>query len=147
LKGSIKNNRVEILHLHHVTISISTILLLNTIKFEFVPACGEERAKKCKCKVPGRGWIWASINHLQDYKIYGTMIKMFKSKFMSNLQQPPRNNPWPTNPANRNFKTQFHRRLTFSKPRLETKHNFYLVKNNLCACKCFFKETMDVLIK
>ncbi len=28
---------------------------------------------------------WASYNHLHDYKIYGTMIKMFCPKFLTNL--------------------------------------------------------------
>jgi hypothetical protein len=41
------------------------------------------------------------------------MIKMFKSEFMCNLQQPPRDNPWPTNPTNINFKTQFHRQCVY----------------------------------
>jgi hypothetical protein len=52
-----KKNRIGILHLHHVTISISMILLLNTIKFGFVPAYGKKKVEECGCKVPSRGWI------------------------------------------------------------------------------------------
>jgi hypothetical protein len=36
------------------------------------------------------------------------MIKMLIMKFLSNLPQPPRNNPWLRNPTNKNFRTQFH---------------------------------------
>jgi len=50
---------------------------------------------------------WASTNHLQDYKICGTMIKMFMPKFLNSLPQPPRNNPWPTHLTNQNFRTRF----------------------------------------
>jgi hypothetical protein len=52
-----KKNRVEVLHLHHVTISISIILLWNTIIFEFVPTYGEKWIEKCRCQVLDRGWI------------------------------------------------------------------------------------------
>jgi hypothetical protein len=38
---------------------------------------------------------WAFINHLQDYKIYLIVIKMFILEFLSSLPQPLRNNPWP----------------------------------------------------
>ncbi len=53
----------------------------------------------------------ASSNNLQDYdyEIYGTMIKMFCPKFLNNLRQPFRDNPWPTHPMNQNYRTQFHR--------------------------------------
>ncbi len=33
---------------------------------------------------------------------------MFILKFLSNLPQPPKDNPWPTNSTNKNFITQFH---------------------------------------
>jgi len=32
---------------------------------------------------------WGSSNCLQDYKIYGTVMKMFITKFLSNLWQKP----------------------------------------------------------
>jgi hypothetical protein len=32
---------------------------------------------------------WGSSNYLQDYKIYGTVMKMFITKFLSNLWQKP----------------------------------------------------------
>ncbi len=34
----------------------------------------------------------ASSNHLQDYKIYGMVIKMFIPKFLNSLRQPFENN-------------------------------------------------------
>jgi hypothetical protein len=46
-----------------------------------------------------------TTNHLQDYKIYGTMIKMFIQEFLSSLPQPLGDNPWPTNLTNTNLKT------------------------------------------
>jgi hypothetical protein len=59
----------------------------------------------CRCTVPRKGWILASTNHLKDYKIYRTMIKMFTPEFLNNLPQPPKNNSWPTYLTNRNFRT------------------------------------------
>ncbi len=43
---------------------------------------------------------WVAKNHLQDYKIYETMICMFDEDFLNSLLQPPRDNPWPTHPTN-----------------------------------------------
>ncbi len=54
-----------------------------------------------------------SINHLQDYKICVIVIKMFISKFLNNLPQPLGNNPWPKDPTNKNFKTQFHQQCDY----------------------------------
>jgi hypothetical protein len=34
---------------------------------------------------------WASYNHLQDYKIYGTLIKIFKAEFEHKQTKPPKN--------------------------------------------------------
>jgi hypothetical protein len=56
---------------------------------------------------------WASFNHLQDYKIYGTVIKIFLPKFLNGLRQPLKNNPWPTHPMNKNFRTQFHQHCDY----------------------------------
>jgi hypothetical protein len=47
---------------------------------------------------------WVSFNHLQEYKIYETVTKMFCSEFLNNLQQPLGNNPWPTHPTNKIYK-------------------------------------------
>ncbi len=41
------------------------------------------------------------------------MIKMFSSKFISNLPQPHGNNPWIEVPKNKNFKTRFHRQCDY----------------------------------
>jgi len=48
-------------------------------------------------------------NHLHDYKIYGTMIKMFCLKFLNSLWQPPRNNALPTH----FYRTWFHRQCDY----------------------------------
>jgi hypothetical protein len=52
-----KKNGVEVIHLHHVTVSMSMVFLSNTIKFGFVPICGEKKVEKCRCRVPSIGWI------------------------------------------------------------------------------------------
>jgi hypothetical protein len=49
-----------------------------------------KKLKNVDAKFQTKVGYWASTNHLQGYKIYGTMIKMFKLEFLSNLQQPPR---------------------------------------------------------
>ncbi len=36
------------------------------------------------------------------------MIKKICPKFLNNLRQPPRDNPWPTHLMNQNYKVQFH---------------------------------------
>jgi len=41
------------------------------------------------------------------------MIKIFIPKFLNILPQPPRDNPWPKNPTNKNFKTWFHRQCYY----------------------------------
>ncbi len=56
---------------------------------------------------------WASINHLHDYKIYGTIIKMFMPEFLSSLPQPPKDNPWPTHLMNQNFRPRFHQQCNY----------------------------------
>ncbi len=56
---------------------------------------------------------WATRNHLQDYKIYVTVICMFDENFLNSLLQPPRNNPWPTHSTNRNYKTQLLRQSNY----------------------------------
>ncbi len=40
-----KKPRIKLFHLHHVAISISTTLLLNTIKVGFVPICGKKKSR------------------------------------------------------------------------------------------------------
>ncbi len=66
-------------------ISISTILLSNTIIFGFVLHVEKKKLKNVDVEFQTKVGYWASTNHLQDYKIYGTIIKMFKSEFLSNL--------------------------------------------------------------
>jgi hypothetical protein len=33
------------------------VLLSNTIRFGYVPDCGEKKGEECRCRVPGIGWI------------------------------------------------------------------------------------------
>jgi hypothetical protein len=103
---------------------------------------------------------WASTSHLQDYKIYGAMIKMFMLKFFINLPQPFGNNPWPTHPTNRNFKTRFHQQcdylLGFQAPKkinnsiLEKKwsKNESNAKDNPCEAPALtYSKEMDQLVE
>ncbi len=69
----------------------------------------QKKVKSVDAEYEAKVGYWVSFNHLQDYKIYGTMIKMFILEFLSNLQQPPRDNPRPIDLTYQNFKTQFHR--------------------------------------
>jgi hypothetical protein len=48
---------------------------------------------------------WALKNNLQEYKVYVIMIWIFDSNFMNNLRQAPRNNLWPVESTNNNYKT------------------------------------------
>ncbi len=50
----------------------------------------------------------AFTNQLQNYKIYGIMIKMFMLEFLSSLPQPLGDNQWPAHLTNQNFRTIFH---------------------------------------
>jgi hypothetical protein len=52
-----KKARIEIYRLQNVTISISMALLLNTIKFGFIPVCSKSRGEDYRCRVPNEGWI------------------------------------------------------------------------------------------
>jgi hypothetical protein len=48
---------------------------------------------------------WASINNVQEYQVYVTMIQMFNLDFVNNLRQVPKDNPWPTKPTNHKYRT------------------------------------------
>jgi hypothetical protein len=48
---------------------------------------------------------WVARNHLQDYRIYATMICIFDENFLNSLLQPLGDNPWPAHPTNQNYKT------------------------------------------
>jgi hypothetical protein len=43
---------------------------------------------------------WATRNHLQEHKIYATMICTFDEDFMNSLLQFPKDNPWPPHSTN-----------------------------------------------
>jgi hypothetical protein len=44
-------------------------------------------------------------NNVQEYKVYVIMIWIFDSNFMNNLRQAPKDNLWPTESTNRNYRT------------------------------------------
>jgi hypothetical protein len=48
---------------------------------------------------------WASRNNVQEYKLYVTMIQMFDSTFVNDLQQVLGDNLWLAKPTNHNSKT------------------------------------------
>jgi hypothetical protein len=49
---------------------------------------------------------WTSRNNVQEYKVYVTMIQIFDSNFVNNLRQTPRDNLWPVESTNRNYRTR-----------------------------------------
>jgi hypothetical protein len=49
----------------------------------------KEKLKSVDAKFQTEVGYWTFINHMQDYKIYGTLIKIFISEFLSSLPQPP----------------------------------------------------------
>jgi hypothetical protein len=52
--------------------------------------------------------VWATKNYFEYYKIHATIIRMFILEF---FEQPtsPMENPWPTQPINQNYRTNFKR--------------------------------------
>jgi len=56
---------------------------------------------------------WVARNHLQDYKIYVTMICMSDEDFLNSLLQPLGDNPWPAHPTNWNYKIQLLRQSNY----------------------------------
>jgi hypothetical protein len=60
-------------------------LLSNTIRVGFVPVYRKKELKSVDLEFQIKVGYWVFANHLQDYKIYGTMIKMFISESLSSL--------------------------------------------------------------
>jgi hypothetical protein len=75
---------------------------------DLYPSVQKKKLKNVDARFQAEVGYWASINHLYDYKIYSTMIKMFIPEFLNSLPQPLGENSWPKDPINKNFKTQFH---------------------------------------
>ncbi len=48
---------------------------------------------------------WVGKNGLQDYKIYAIMICMFNKDFLTNIQHPLGDNPWPVHMKNWSSRT------------------------------------------
>jgi hypothetical protein len=108
-----KKIKIKLFHLHHITMSISTKLLQNTTRFGSVPVC-KKKLKNVDVEFQVGVRYWASTNHLQNYKMYGTMIKMFIPMFLSTLPQPLKGNPWLVDSTHQNFKTRiFHRQCDY----------------------------------
>jgi hypothetical protein len=68
--------------------------LSNIIIFGIVPTYGKKKLKNVDAKFQVEVRYWAFTNHLQDYKIYGIVIEMFKTKFLFSFLQQLGNNPW-----------------------------------------------------
>jgi hypothetical protein len=60
--------------------------MLHTTRLGFVPSIDRRELKNVDLEYQTKVGYWASFNHLQDYKIYGTVIKMFVPKFINNMQ-------------------------------------------------------------
>jgi hypothetical protein len=73
-------------------ISILMAFSSNTIKIRFVPVSIKKKLKSVAVKFQAEVGYWAPTNYLQDYKIYGIVIKMFIPESVSNLPQPPKDN-------------------------------------------------------
>ncbi len=76
------------------------------------PSIDRRKLKRIDVEFHAKVRYWASYNHLQDYKIYGTMIRMFCPYYLNSLQH-PRDNPWPTHLINQNYRMRFHRQCDY----------------------------------
>ncbi len=72
-----------------------------------------EKKKEKSIDVEIQVGYWVVKNHLQDYKIYATMICMFDKDFLNSLLQPPKNNPCPAHSTNQNYKTRLLRQFDY----------------------------------
>jgi hypothetical protein len=61
-------------------IFISQTLLLNIERFKVLPINKRKELKNIDAEFQVEVGYWVSSNHLQDYKIYGTMKKIKVSK-------------------------------------------------------------------
>jgi hypothetical protein len=77
---------------------------------DLYPSIAKEEMKSVDAKFQVKVRYWASTNHLEDYKIYGTKIKMFMLDFLNNL---PQSHPWPAHSTNKKFRTRFHRQCNY----------------------------------
>lgn len=60
-----------------------------------------KKAKILQMKVP------VKKNGDQDYNIYSIVTCMFILEFLNSLPEPSRDNPWPMEPINQNYKIRF----------------------------------------
>jgi hypothetical protein len=65
------------------------------LDLDLYPFVQKRKLKNVDAEFQVKVEYYMSINHLQDYKIYVTLTKMFISKFLSSLPQPLGDNPWP----------------------------------------------------
>ncbi len=56
---------------------------------------------------------WALTNNVQEYKVYATMIQKFNLDFLNNLQQAFKDNLWPVEPTNHNYKIRLLRQIEY----------------------------------
>ncbi len=80
---------------------------------DLYPPMEKNQLKRVNAKFQVEVGYWASRNGLQDYKMYGIIIKIFTPKFLNNLPQPIRNNPWRMHPINQNYKMRFQKQCDY----------------------------------
>jgi len=71
------------------------------------PSIQKRKQKSVNAEFQAKVKYWAFINHLQDYKIYLIVIKMFNLEFLSSLSQPLGDNPWLKDPINKILEHDF----------------------------------------
>jgi hypothetical protein len=74
---------------------------------ESYPAVDQGELKKFEPNFKAQVGVWAEKNHLQDYQIDATVIRMFDAEFLRNLPEVSEDNPWPLYPTTRNYRTRF----------------------------------------
>jgi len=64
------------------------------------PKVGKKEMKFIDVEYQVQVRYWVGKNGLQDYKIYAIMICMFNKDFLTNIQHPLGDNPWPVHMKN-----------------------------------------------
>ncbi len=80
---------------------------------DLYPTIGKKEMKSIDVEYQVEVGYWAQRNHLQDYKIYVTMICMFDKDFLHTLLQHLGDNPWRTHPTNQNYRIQLLRQFDY----------------------------------
>jgi hypothetical protein len=81
------------------------VLVKTPRDLDLYPVVDHSKMKVIDANYIVRIGYWALRNNVQEYKVYVTMIWMFDSDFVNNMQQALRDNPWLVELANRNYRT------------------------------------------